>query len=101
MLPVFAGVIVSWFDLMKLFGTNSGWFWSHVVGRLLLSATPGIELAYRSPTPNDVSVKSMLHGFSPGVQLAGLANPELWIGVLVGALFIAAAIWLRQRRDDI
>ena len=100
MLPVFAGVIVSWFDLMKLFGLNSGWFWGHVVSRLLLSATPGIELAYRSPTPTGESVKSMLHGFSPGVQLAGLANPELWVGVVVGAVFIAAAIWLRQRRDD-
>ena len=29
-----------------------------------------------------------------------LANPELWVGVVVGAVFIAAAIWLRQRRDD-
>lgn len=100
-LPVFAGVIVSWFHLMKLFGMNAGWFWGHVVGRLLLGTTPGVEMAFRHPLPNGESVRSMLQGFSPGAQFAALANPELWIGAVVGVLFIAAAIWLRQRRDDI
>jgi hypothetical protein len=29
------------------------------------------------------------------------ALPDLWAGLLVGALFLAAAIWLRRRRDPV
>lgn len=29
------------------------------------------------------------------------ANPELWIGLIIGAVFIAVAIWLRRRRDPV
>ncbi|WP_313642183.1 hypothetical protein [Stenotrophomonas sp.] len=101
MLPVFAGIIVSWFGMMKLFGLNAGWFWGHVVGRLLLGTAPGIDLAYSA---NDVSghkLQTMVSGFSPEVLFASLATPELWIGAAVGVVFIVLAIWLRQRRDEI
>jgi len=101
MLPVFAGVIVSWFGLMKLFALDTGWFWVHVVGRLLLGTVPSINLAYQPRPTQGQSLQSVLHGFSPADQLASLASPQLWIGAVVGVLFIAAAIWLRQRRDEI
>jgi hypothetical protein len=29
-----------------------------------------------------------------------LASPELWLGVVVGAALVYAAIWLRRRSDD-
>lgn len=101
MLPVFSGVIVSWFGLMELFDRNTGWFWAHVVGRLLLGTFPGIELAYQAKATQGQSLQSVLHGFTPADQLATLASPQLWIGAVVGVLFVAAAIWLRQRRDEI
>ena len=101
MLPVFAGVIVSWFGLMKLFALNTGWFWAHVVGRLLLGTVPGIEMAYQAEATQDQSLESVLHGFTPADQWATLASPQLWIGAVVGVLFVVAAIWLRQRRDEI
>ncbi|MGB3393092.1 MAG: hypothetical protein WA956_04150 [Stenotrophomonas sp.] len=107
MLPVFAGVIVSWFGLMKLFALDTGWFWAHVVGRLLLGTFPGVELAYQAKASSITtgtqgqSLQSVLHGFTPADQLATLTSPQLWIGAVVGVVFIAAAIWLRQRRDEI
>ena len=101
MLPVFSGVIVSWFGLMELFDRNTGWFWAHVVGRLLLGTFPGIELAYQAKATQGQSLQSVLHGFTPADELATLASPQLWIGAVVGVLFVAAAIWLRQRRDEI
>ncbi|WP_442681717.1 hypothetical protein ACSBPQ_08250 [Stenotrophomonas sp. JC08] len=98
MLPVFAGVIVSWFGLMKLFGMNAGWFWANVVGRLLLGTVPGIELAYTARASDNTSLQSALQGFTASSQLSVLAEPQLWIGAAFGVVFIAAAIWLRQRR---
>ena len=102
MLPVFSGVVVSWFGLMRLFGSDGSWFWAHVVGRLLLGTVPGVDLAYTADAraPRE-SLHSLLDGFSPATQFAALATPELWIGAAVGIVFIAAAIWLRQRRDEI
>lgn len=101
MLPVFAGIIVSWFGMMKLFGLNAGWFWGHVVGRLLLGTAPGIDLAYSARDVSGHKLQTMVSGFSPEVLFASLATPELWIGAAVGVVFIVLAIWLRQRRDEI
>src|SRR3546814_180103 len=41
MIPVFAGIFVTWFDLMQLFDLEAGWFWKNVVSRSLLSVVPG------------------------------------------------------------
>lgn len=101
MLPVFAGVVVSWFGLMKLFDMNAGWFWAHVVGRLLLGTVPGIDMAYRGDVNGEQSLQSALQTLTPASQLAALAQPQLWIGAAAGVVFIVAAIWLRQRRDEI
>lgn len=30
-----------------------------------------------------------------------LADPEIWIGVIIGAIFVAGAIWLRRNRSEI
>ena len=72
-----------------------------MVGRLLLGTFPGIELAYQAKATQGQSLQSVLHGFTPADQLATLASPQLWIGAVVGVLFVIAAIWLRQRRDEI
>ena len=41
MIPVFAGIFVSWFDLMQCSTSTSAWFWKNIVGRLLLGTVPG------------------------------------------------------------
>src|SRR5450432_765872 len=41
LLPVVAGVIVSWVNVMQQMSLPSGWFWQHIVGRALLSLVPG------------------------------------------------------------
>src|SRR5205814_6703858 len=41
MIPLFAGIFVSWFDFMQLFNLESSWFWKNIVARVLLSAAPG------------------------------------------------------------
>lgn len=101
MIPLFAGIIVSWFDVMNLFNLESSWFWKNVVGRALLSAVPGMwtNAANFSHVRGDgpellnqvINLKTL---YSP------LLTPQLWMGVIAGAAMIYGAIRLRRWRDD-
>jgi len=98
-LPVLAGTLVSWFDLMGPLDLSSNWFWRHVILRMLVSVFPGSNLVYGSS-------KLTADGDNPlaFVDLAQtyriLTLPEMWIGVAIGAALIAAAVWFRRWRDD-
>ena len=41
MIPAFAGIFVSWFDIMQVFDLQSTWFWKNIVARVLLGTVPG------------------------------------------------------------
>jgi ABC-2 type transport system permease protein len=101
MIPVFAGVIVSWFDIMQVFDLQSTWFWKNIVARVLLGTVPGSWFNVAHFDAVDV------HGpeaFSQVVNLQAmysvLLTPQLWLGVLAGAGMIFAAIRLRRWRDE-
>jgi ABC-2 type transport system permease protein len=100
MIPVFSGIFVSWVDLMNVFNLESGWFWQNVVARALLSMVPGSWLGnadLRHMTPD--SVDRVAQVISPATTWSMLLTPELWIGAIVGAAMIFAAIQLRRRRE--
>ncbi|WP_256643028.1 hypothetical protein [Stenotrophomonas sp. 9(2022)] len=102
MLPLFAGIIVSTTKLMHLFDMTTGWFWQHIVGRLLLGTVPGVDLVYRlSASDKAKNVESLAALMSPAEQLKTLAMPDLWIGAAFGVAFIALAIVLRKRAGEI
>ena len=100
MIPLFAGIFVTWFDLMHLFNLESGWFWKNIVARALLSVAPG----------SWISTTRMPDGFAGDNPLdtlaavrttyAVLATPQLWIGAVTGVAMIIGAIRLRRWRDD-
>lgn len=100
MLPVFAGIFLSWFDLMPALDLDSGWFWAHVVARLLLGTFPAMDLVYREGFGDHESPASVLHDLSAAGTLQSLAMPELWIGAIAGAAMIFGAIRLRRWRDE-
>jgi len=102
MVPLFAGIVVSWFDLMRLFDLDATWFWKNAVGRLLLGTVPGIDMLYRGNITRDGAdnLEGIVQQFSAGNQLGTLALPELWIGAAVGAALIFIAIRLRRWRDE-
>ncbi|TCT24521.1 ABC-2 transporter permease [Thermomonas haemolytica] len=98
MLPVFAGVFISWFDLLHLFDLQSSWFWKHVVAHLLGGVFPGswfsvIDLG---------ALKDGHFGHMAALRTmyTTLATPQLWIGAAAGVVMIAASIRLRRWRDD-
>lgn len=101
MIPVFAGVFVSWFDLMRLFDLESFWFWKNIVARALLSVAPMTWL--------DAAQVGRMEFDGPGAisqainlrtMYSTLLTPQLWIGALAGAGMILAAARLRRWRDE-
>jgi len=102
MLPLFAGIIVSTTKLMHVFDMTTGWFWQHIVGRLLLGTVPGMDLVYRLSAGDQArNVESLAALMSPAEQLKTLAMPDLWIGAVFGVAFIVLAIVLRKRAGEI
>jgi len=101
MIPAFAGIFVSWFDIMQVFNLESTWFWKNIVARLLLGTVPGswFNVAHFDHIDADgpqvisqvVNLQSMY---------SVLLTPQLWLGVLAGAAMIVAAIRLRRWRDE-
>lgn len=102
LLPVFSGIVVSWFGLMNLFQLDSGWYWKHIVARGLLSAFPGswnLHPAVRNGV--DVNTPSdLLDVLHPAHSWALFGTTELWIGALAGLAMLLLAIRLRRWRDD-
>lgn len=99
MIPVFAGVFISWFDLMNLFNLDSSWFWKNVVAHLLGGVFPGtwftvmdLDGMQAKELGNHLVLLKALYSV--------LASPQLWIGAGAGIAMIAAAIRLRRWRDD-
>src|SRR5690606_22498501 len=83
--------------LMELFRLDGSWFWSNIVGRLLLGTVPGMDLLYRDGIAgNQPDMHDLMAAISPAGQLASLATPQIWIGAVAGAVMIYAAIQRRR-----
>ena len=101
MIPVFAGIFVTWFDLMQLFNLETIWFWKNIVARSLLSVAPGtwFDVASFGPIQGD-GASAVSSALSLRSIYSVLLTPQLWIGVLAGAAMILGAIRLRRWRDE-
>ncbi|MGH8030476.1 MAG: hypothetical protein ACREO3_11140 [Arenimonas sp.] len=99
--PVVTGVLISWFNAIFNFEWNVEWFWANVVGRGLGSVAPGIWFAFTDVgqqlehAHDNADMGEMV---AASWQVLGTAN--LWIGVVLGAAMIFAAIRLRRWRDE-
>lgn len=98
--PVIAGLLVTWFDIMELFQLDSSWFWRNVVGRLLLGTVPGTDLLYRGAGVGGSDIERAEQLLSLQWLYGLLLEPVTWISAVAGALMIYAAIRLRRWRDE-
>ena len=104
LIPVFSGILISWFNLMNVFHLNDGWYWKNIVFRGLFSVFPGTWYA-SSSMQDAMSMKvdnpgDLANAIQIGKSWAVFGSAELWIGALAGAAMIYAAIRLRRWRDD-
>ena len=67
----------------------------------IAGTVPGMDMVYRGDGINagGHDLQNALDHLSAAGQLATLATPAVWIGAVVGALMIYAAIQLRRRRE--
>lgn len=106
LVPLFAGVLVSWFDVMEMMGMKASWFWTNVVGRLLLGTVNGMDLIYReakNPAMQNFSPdgpQDVLALFSAQNTWSAFANLDMWVGAAAGVAMIFAAMHFRRTRDE-
>lgn len=101
MIPLFAGIFVSWFDLMQLFNLDSLWFWKNVVGRSLISVFPATWIDAAHIGEISGNGPSVIHEvINLRTMYSVLGSAQLWIGAAVGAAMIFAAVRLRRWRDE-
>ena len=99
-IPVFVGVMVSWFDLFSIFDLDRKWIWTNVVAHLLGGVFPGTWMVNVDPG-SVLHNRGFPHPFDYLRQMyTVLATPQLWIGVIAGVAMIVASIRLRRWRDD-
>ncbi len=101
LIPVFAGLLVTWFDLMQSFEMQTFWFWKNVVARLLLSVFPGtwIDVAQFANVEVD-GPKDLIQLLSLKTMYSTFLSANIWIGAAAGVAMILAAVRLRRWRDD-
>src|SRR5690606_13712623 len=100
--PVGAGIMVSWFDLMQTIAQPDIWFWEHVVARVLLGTFPGGWLKHASSSfENGIqSPEDMLNLATLGNFYSALGSMELWVGAAAGVAMLIAATRMRRWRDE-
>lgn len=101
--PIMLAIMQSWFNFTRYFRWNDNWVWMMIGERMLGGVVP---LAINIDD-NDFQVGR--EGFNddamdPLITWNGLlerfSDVDLWWGLLVAAVFISAAIWIRRYRDD-
>ena len=103
LLPVFSGILISWFNLMNVFHLDDGWYWKNIVARSLVSVFPGswyMSDAMQNQVMHVNDPSDFANAIQIGKSWAVFGSAELWIGALTGAVMIYAAIRLRRWRDD-
>src|SRR5690606_35856591 len=98
--PIGAGIMVSWFDLMQSLSIPDSWFWKNIVARLLLSIAPGSWLETANIDDNFNSPTDLLRLVDLGSSYAALSSPGLWIGAVAGIAMITSAVYFRRKRDE-
>lgn len=100
-LPLFTGILISWFDLLRIFNVADNWYWKNIVLRLLTSAFPGSHVFELASNGHLAGAKHSLREIvlkTSGTEL--LTSPTLWIGAVAGIAMIFVAIRLRRFRDE-
>ncbi len=99
--PLLTMGLIAWFNKIFGFGWKLEWLWQNILGRGLLSLTPGSWFLLNRDNRgliNNLEEPQMNSLVSASWQQ--LATPNLWIGVAVGAAMIYAAIRLRRWKDE-
>lgn len=97
--PVLGGVILTWVNFLADSPFKLDKYWEIIVARGLGSTFPGTWLGHVSESSANINPSNVIsYMMSNTYGLLGTAN--LWIGVLIGAAFLFAAVKMRRYRDE-
>jgi ABC-2 type transport system permease protein len=99
-IPVAAGVMISWFNLLGSAGFKSSWYWREIMARALFSVFPGGWLRDTATQQLGNNPDHIGQLFTLSNSYAVLATPGIWIGAAAGIAMLAGAVWFRRWRDD-
>jgi ABC-2 type transport system permease protein len=100
--PLVTSLLLVWAEKALHFGIDAGWFVTHVVDRILLGVIPGSWLVFEADkielnhVPHELAVPETIFGAS----WSTLGGTSLWLGVAAGVAMIAAAVYMRRRREE-
>ncbi|MEM8712859.1 MAG: hypothetical protein AAGG01_18055 [Planctomycetota bacterium] len=105
--PVLFAILQSWFNLTQYLRWDNNWMWK-LLGERFLGGVVPLALVFDSGdgTGNQIlrfEDGELIEGEAPitfSALASRLVEADLWWGVLVGALFVTAAIFIRRWRDD-
>ena len=100
--PIIAVVVVKWMQFLLGTSLNLDWLIQNVIARGLIGLFPGSWMSLANVDKAQlINPKDM---FSPGLVFelswGTLLHPAAWIGALVGAAMIFAAMRLRRWKDE-
>jgi ABC-2 type transport system permease protein len=103
LIPLLSGLVILIMGI-GAFGKTVGWYWVHIVVRLLTGTVPGAEIPYRLHWFPEQSVvngpQDLANIFSISGTYSVMAMPAIWIGAVLGVAMIYAAIRLRSVSDE-
>ncbi len=100
--PLVTSLLLMWAEKALHFGFNAGWFVTRVVDRILLGVVPGSWIIFEADSvalhheANKLALPDTIFSASWGT----LSGVSVWIGVAAGVAMIAAAVWMRRRREE-
>ncbi|TLY48955.1 MAG: hypothetical protein E6K53_15110 [Gammaproteobacteria bacterium] len=107
--PIIAGVIIGWINLMQQFALPSSWYWKNIFARLVFGTAPIGWLSGMSPKTISIGISddpvanAMQNVVSYDILntiTTTLSSPSMWVGVVAGAAMIAGAVYFRQKRTE-
>jgi len=100
--PVITSLLMLWAEKVLSLGFDTGWFASHITGRLLLSVIPGSWLDLNKEQARAMAEQHMsMPEAIFNASWSSLGSVNLWIGAAAGAAMIAVAVTMRRRREEV
>jgi ABC-2 type transport system permease protein len=97
--PVMLAIIESWLRFTSDFSVSRV-VWEFILRRLASGVAPITIKADFGSTQMQAGLADSRFAANFGDVMARLGSADLWIGVGVGAAFLAAAVYVRRYRDD-
>ncbi|GJJ01529.1 ABC transporter permease [Duganella rhizosphaerae] len=100
--PLVVSLLLVWTEKALHFGFNAGWFVTRIVDRILLGVIPGSWIIFEADSvalhheANKLALPDTIFNASWGT----LGGVSVWIGAVAGVAMIAAAVWMRRRREE-